>query len=139
MSANVYECMVLFDSAKYNADAAGVVHSVHAILEKAKAEILASRPWNEQKLAYPIRQHKRGMYYLIYFKAEGTALKDIEREYNLNEAIVRTLTTKVQPKYVDMLLAVARDEHALAVEAPGLREDLPAGPGRGAPVAAAGV
>jgi len=31
-------------------------------------ELLASRLWNEQKLAYPINGHRKGAYWLTYFR-----------------------------------------------------------------------
>lgn len=125
MSANVYECMLLLDSGKYNSDAAGVVGNVHGILEKHQAEILVSRPWDERRLAYPVSGHKKGMYYLMYWRCAGKQLRPIEQDFHLNESILRTLTLKVDPKMVDTMLAVARDEHAgVAVQAPGLRDDV---------------
>jgi small subunit ribosomal protein S6 len=126
MPANVYECMVLFDSNKYGNDAAATVGQVHTILEKHHAEILASRPWDERRLAYPVEGHKKGSYYLIYFRSEGKNLRPIKEEFALNETVLRSLVLKVDPKLMETMLALARDEHALAVQAPGLAEDVPA-------------
>lgn len=123
MSANVYEFMVLFDSNKYAADSEGLVNQVHALLEKHKCTILASRPWDERRLAYPIRHHKKGMYYLIYFQADGKVLDALQADIRLNEAILRSLILKINPKLVDQMLALARDEHALALRAPGLADE----------------
>jgi small subunit ribosomal protein S6 len=132
LPANVYECMLLLDSNRYNADANAVVNQVHNLLEKHHAEILASRPWDERRLAFPIKKHKKGTYYLIYFRMEGKNLRPLEQDFELNENILRTLVLKVNPKLVDTMLALARDEHALAVQAPGLADEPPE-PARGAP------
>lgn len=124
MPANVYECMVLLDSAKYNADHDGVVGALHAILEKHKVEIMVSRPWDERRLMYPVEGHKKGTYYLIYFKGEGSALEPIRADFALNESILRSLILKIHPKLVEPMLNVARDEHAaVALQAAGLAED----------------
>lgn len=122
MPANVYECMLLLDSGKYSQDSGGVVQQLHTLLEKHHAEILASRPWDERRLAYPIRGHKKGMYYLLYFRMEGKNISPLEHDLDLNETVVRSLILKVNRKLVDTMLALARDEHALAVQAPGLAE-----------------
>jgi small subunit ribosomal protein S6 len=53
---------------------------------------------------------------LTYFKSEGKNLVNIDRDFALNEMILRTLTLKVDPKLVDTMLALARDEHALALQ-----------------------
>ena len=35
-------------------------------------EVLASRPaGTDRKLAYPIKGHRKGLYYLVYFRTEG--------------------------------------------------------------------
>jgi small subunit ribosomal protein S6 len=122
LPANVYECMLLLDSNKYASDANSVVNQVHGLLEKHHAEILASRPWDERRLAYPVNGHKKGTYYLIYFRSDGKNLRPLEQDFALNETMLRSLIIRVNDKLVDTMLALARDEHALAVQAPGLAE-----------------
>lgn len=113
MPANVYECMFLLDTAKVAGDVTAAAGKLHEILEKHHAEILASRPWDERRLAYPIGPHKKGLYYLTYFRSEARAIPAMEGDFNLNEMIVRSLVLKVDPKLVDIMLTLARDEHAL--------------------------
>ena len=116
MPANVYECMFLLDTNKVAGDQPGVVKQLHGILERNQAEVLASRPWAEQRLAYPIKGHKKGLYHLTYFRTEGKNLATIEHDLSLNETVLRQLTLRVDPKLVDTMLALARDEHALALQ-----------------------
>ena|SRR5579884_1541759 len=112
MPAKVYECMFLLDTNKVAGDVSAAQKQLHAILEKNHAEILASRPWDERRLAYPIRNHKKGLYYLVYFRTEGKNLVNIEHDCSLNETILRTLVLALDPKLVDIMLQLARDEHA---------------------------
>jgi small subunit ribosomal protein S6 len=107
--------MFLLDPTKVAGDVPGAAKQLHTILERNQAEVLASRPWEERKLAYPIKGHKKGLYYLTYFRTEGKNLINFERDVALNELILRQLTLHVDPKLVDIMLAVARDEHALAL------------------------
>jgi small subunit ribosomal protein S6 len=116
MPANVYECMFLLDTNKVAGDVPAAAQQLHGILERNKAEVLASRPWDERRLAYPIKGQKKGQYYLVYFKADGTTLTTLEQDIKLNEMILRHMVLHVDPKLVDIMLAVARDEHALAVQ-----------------------
>jgi small subunit ribosomal protein S6 len=109
--------MFLLDSTKVAGDVPAAAKQLEGILTKNQAEILASRPWDERRLAYPIRGHKKGLYYLTYFRTEGKNLVNIERDCALNEMILRPLFIRVHPKLVDDMLAVARDEHALALQA----------------------
>src|SRR5713226_5559973 len=115
MPANVYECMFLLDTNKVAGDVPAAAQQIHTVLERNQAEVLASRPWDERRLAYPIRNHKKGLYYLTYFRSEGKNLVGIERDCSLNEMILRMLVLNIDPKLVDAMLAMARDEHALAL------------------------
>ena len=116
MPANVYECMFLLDPNKVAGDVPTAAKQLHTLLERNHAEVLASRPWDERRLAYPIKGHKKGLYYLTYFRTEGKNVVGIERDCALNETILRALILNVDPKLVDIMLTLARDEHALALQ-----------------------
>ena len=116
MAANTYECMFLLDTNKVAGDVAAAAQQLHAILERNQAEVLASRQWDERRLAYPIKGHKKGLFYLIYFRTEGKNLVNIERDFALHESILRNMVIKIDPKIEETMLAVARDEHALALQ-----------------------
>jgi small subunit ribosomal protein S6 len=116
MPANVYECMILLDTNKVAGDVPAAAEQLKQILTRNHAEILANRPWDERRLSYPIKGHKKGLYYLIYFKAEGKELKNIEHDFALAELVLRHLVLHVDAKLVDIMLQLARDEHALALQ-----------------------
>ncbi len=115
MPANVYECMFLLDTSKVAGDVTNAERSIRTILERNNAEVLVSRPWDERRLAYPIGNQKKGLYYLTYFSAEGKSLVGIERDCKLNEMIMRQLVLRIDPKLVDTMLALAKGEHATAL------------------------
>jgi small subunit ribosomal protein S6 len=116
MPANVYECMFLLDTNKVAGDIPTAQKQIHALLERNHAEILASRPWDERRLAYPVKGHKKGLYYLTYFRAESPNIVNLERDIALSEMILRVLILHVEEKLVEPLLAVARTEHAVALQ-----------------------
>jgi small subunit ribosomal protein S6 len=119
--------MFLLDTNKVSGDVAAAAKQLHNLLEKNHAEVLASRPWDERRLAYPIKNHKKGLYYLTYFRTDGKNLINLERDIALAELILRHLILYIDPKMVDNMLAVARDEHALALQV--IHEDLVDGEG----------
>jgi small subunit ribosomal protein S6 len=136
MPANVYECLFLLDTNKVAGDVPNAAKQLHTLLEKNQAEILASRQWDERRLAYPIKNHKKGLYYLMYFRTEGKNLLNLERDLALAEVVLRYMLLKIDTKLVDTMLALARDEHALALQmAPEADGDEPGreegGDGRG--------
>src|SRR5579864_6446309 len=116
MPANVYECMFLLDTTKVAGDVPAAAKQIQGILERHHCEILASRPWDERRLAYPVNGQKKGLYYLTYFRSDGKNLAEMERDVALNEMIMRSLVLRVDAKHVDTMLAIARDEHALALQ-----------------------
>jgi small subunit ribosomal protein S6 len=116
MPASVYECMFLLDPNKVAGDVPSAAKQLHGLLERHQAEVLASRPWDERKLAYPVSGHKKGIYYLTYFRTEGKNLAPLEGDIHLNEMILRHLVIKVDPKLESIMLSVARDEHALHLQ-----------------------
>jgi small subunit ribosomal protein S6 len=117
MPVNVYESLIMLDTAKMAGDLPAVQQQLHATMEKHHAEVLASRPWDERRLAYPIRGQKKALFYLLYFQTTGENLVGIEHDLALNETVLRALVLKIEPKLVDTMLALARDEHALALQA----------------------
>jgi small subunit ribosomal protein S6 len=116
MPTNVYECMFLLDSTKVAGDIPAAAKQLHTLLEKNQAEILASRPWDERRLSYPVQGQKKGLYYLTYFRMNGKNLNNLEKDLALNEMVLRQLVLRIHNKHVDTLLAIARDEHALALQ-----------------------
>lgn len=116
MAANTYECMFLLDTNKVSGDVPAAAKQLHAILEKNHAEVLASRPWDERRLTYPIKGHKKGLFYLTYFRTEGKNLTTIQHDSALNEMILRMIVLHIDPKLVETMLTLARDEHALALQ-----------------------
>src|SRR4051812_48704186 len=101
MPVTIYECMFLLDTNKVAGDIPTAAKQLQTILERNHAEILASRPWDERRLAYPVKGHKKGLYYLMYFQTEGQNLLNIQRDFALNETILRMLVLAIDPKLVE--------------------------------------
>ena len=110
MAANVYEGMFILDSSRYGRDSEAVSGQVPTMIEKLGGEMLISRLWEERRLAFPIKGHRRGTYWLTYFRLDSDRLGDLNRQCQITEDIVRMLFLKVDPRIVDTLVA-----HALSV------------------------
>ena len=110
MAEHVYEGMYILDSNHYARDPHGVSGKVNEMIEKNGGEILASRLWSEQKLAYPIGNHRKGTYWLTYFRIDSSKLSELSSTTRLNEGILRSLVLKIEPRLVDAMVAHARGE-----------------------------
>jgi len=87
----LYEVMFLVDSAEATADWDGINAVIRNILERAGAEIVSTRKWDDRKLAYDIGGKSQGTYILCYFRADGGRIREIERDVQLSERIMRGL------------------------------------------------
>jgi len=102
--------MFIFNANTYAKNPAGVGKTVEEMIKGVDGEILASRLWNEQKLAYPINGHRKGAYWLTYARLESTTISKLNRACQLNDGILRHLVIKIDPRLVDTMVAVAKGE-----------------------------
>jgi len=69
-------------------DLGGEIHKIH---EQGR-----------RRLAYEIRRHREGYYYLMYFSIDPSRLEELWEEYRRSEDLLRFLTVKAE-KVVDEL------------------------------------
>lgn len=105
MAVQTYEILFLVDPNKYSSDPDGVHKLVNGIVEHYGGQIAYTRPWGETKLAYPIKNFKKGSYILTYFKSEGKAIPQIEHDCELSDVVLRHLVLKLHPKIAEQVLA----------------------------------
>lgn len=127
----VYEGMFILDPTKFARDPGAAAQQVADLLTNHGGTILAARLWDERKLAYPIKGHKKGVYWLTYFTMPGGNLIALERQCEITDDIVRKLVLKVDDRIADALV-----QHALAGEAVRRPAVAPAGTATAAPAAA---
>ena len=108
MATNVYEGMFILDSNRYGRNPESVVGQIPKMIEDADGQLLVSRLWEERRLAYPIKGHRKGTYWLAYFRADGKELAGLERKCRLSDSILRALFLKVDPRVVDAVIAHAQ-------------------------------
>ena len=112
----VYEGMFILDPAKFSRDPGAAAQQVADLITGHGGTVLAARLWDERKLAYPIKGHKKGIYWLTYFKMPGGNLTALERQCEITDEIIRKLVLKVDDRIADALV-----QHALAGEATAKR------------------
>lgn len=119
-----YEGMFLLDSGKFAADHEGTIAHVMEILEKAGAEIVAHRPWQDGKLAYEIEGHMKGLHYLVYFKMPGKGMDVVTRSCHLSDIIIRQLVINQPESLFDaMVTAIDPASAPVAAVLPGVVKD----------------
>jgi small subunit ribosomal protein S6 len=116
MSTREYEAMFLLDNATASVDFDGTAAVVDQILAKNGAEVVQKEKWDERKLAYEIRGHKRATYYLLYFRAPTTAIAPIRADATLNEKIIRHLVVGLEEPIEVHVKKRAEERERLAEE-----------------------
>jgi len=124
LEANVYELMLILDPNAYAKDPGGMANMVKEMIESQGGQVLANRLWNEQRLAYPINGHRKGVYWLTYFSLPGPVLAKIERQCVINDVIIRHLAIKIDPRLTETLVAMALGERPMKSLASEIREPI---------------
>lgn len=114
---NQYEGMFLFDPT-FGASFENCEAEVGRLLERAEAELVFCRKWDERRLAYRIQGRKRGVYVLTYFKARAEKIGSLERDAQLSEDILRLLVLRAEGVTSEAM----EDAMTLSAAAPGGEE-----------------
>ena len=85
----LYEGMFVFDSADFATEGDGFVERVTELLEKNDANIDAHRMWQDGRLAYPIRNKRKGAHYIFLFSLPPANVKALDRQCKLEDKILR--------------------------------------------------
>jgi len=103
---NQYEAMFLFDPT-FGASFDACESEVKRLMDRAEAELLFCRKWEERRLAHRIKGRKRGVYVLVYFKAPADRITPLERDAQISENILRLLVLRadyVTPELMELAL-----------------------------------
>ena len=65
------------------------------LLKLKKATIEYRENWGLRNLAYKIQNFKKGYYFMLVFNSDIEALNELERNFKIDENIIRFLTTKI--------------------------------------------
>jgi small subunit ribosomal protein S6 len=106
--------MFILNPNAYAKNPSGAANTVEQLVASVGGKLLASRLWNEQKLAYPINGHRKGVYWLTYFEMESTDMAKFNRQCQLADIVMRHLAIRIDPRLADTLVAVAKGEKTIA-------------------------
>ncbi len=130
MSVYTYEGMFLLDSNRFSSDPDGTEKAVLGMLERVGASVVASRPWQEGKLCYPIQNQRKGLYYLACFTMDGGQAPELDRLFKLNDAILRQVIIR-HPKVIFDAMVQALTTQDGTIHSPEQKPDRAEGSGGG--------
>jgi small subunit ribosomal protein S6 len=116
MKTRDYEAMFLLDNDAATTDFDGTTAKVDGLIERAGGKIVKKEKWDERKLAYEIRGHRRATYYLVYFTAPATTVAELNRDAELSEQILRHLVIGLDEPIATHIELRAAERERLAEE-----------------------
>ena len=72
----------------------GLEEKYENLLKLNKAIIEYKENWGLRNLAYKIQNYKKGFYYMVVFNGEKESVSELERNFRIDENIIRFLTSK---------------------------------------------
>ncbi len=91
-----YESIFIIKPTLSDEETEKVIQKMRDIITSGGGEIVNVENWGKKKLAYEIKKHKKGHYVLLHLKGEGPIIKELERNYRLNDSIIKFLTVKLK-------------------------------------------
>jgi len=103
---NSYESLFIVDVQNGETVAKETVSKFTALIEQ-NAEIVEITKWGKRRLAYPINDKNEGYYTIITFKSAPEFPTELERLYNIDEQIMRSMTIRLDHEAVAKAAPVA--------------------------------
>ena len=119
---NCYETLFVVKPTLTEEEIATAITKVKDVLAKEGAELLGTDDMGMKKLAYPVQKNDRGYYTVLFYKAEGTVIDELERNLKISEDVIKFLTVKYsntkEMAQFDKLVTAANKNVATEEEAP---------------------
>lgn len=85
-----YEMMVILDPEVEERTVQPSLEKYLTVITNDKGTVDKLDIWGRRRLAYPIQKKADGIYAVVNFTSESATAKELERQLNLNESILRT-------------------------------------------------
>ena len=94
-------------------DITALIERIQTIITDRKGVIAKVDKWGKRHLAYEIKKQKDGYYFLIDFAGDGSVVNEIERNYKIDDRVLKFITVKKE----GATTAEGIEQEAAAVEA----------------------
>lgn len=91
-----YDSLFIVKQSLTDEETGGIIDKMKGLLEKNGAKILKADNWGKRKLAYEVDHDRRGTYVHLQFEASGPCVSNLERQYRLEDSVLKFLTVRVE-------------------------------------------
>ena len=100
MAARHYELMVILAPDLEERTIAPSLEQFLSVIRTAGGSVEKIDVWGRRRLSYEIDKHFEGIYAVVDLHAEPAATKELDRQLNLNESVLRTKVMRIVDKPV---------------------------------------
>ena len=93
---NKYEVMYVIDAALEDSARNELISYFSGIVEKNAGTIDRVDEWGKRRLAYAINYKTEGYYVLMYITAPADLPRELERNFQINDAVLRSLVIRFE-------------------------------------------
>ena len=93
---NQYEVMYVIDAALEDSARVELIDRFSDLVKKNGGEIDRVDEWGKRRLAYAINYKTEGYYVLMYIKAPSELPKELERNFQISDKILRSLVIRYE-------------------------------------------
>jgi len=127
MKTNAYESAVILNAALDDEQINGIISRIKDFITNNGGEIREIENWGRKRLAYMINKSKIGYYAIFRFDAPTNIISKMERNYSLDEHILRYLTISLDKdavEYLEKKAIATRIENEPVIEEEEVPEDI---------------
>ncbi|MCK8433803.1 MULTISPECIES: 30S ribosomal protein S6 [Streptomyces] len=85
-----YEVMVILDPEVEERAVSPLIENFLSVVRDGGGKVEKVDTWGRRRLAYEIKKKPEGIYSVIDLQAEPAVVKELDRQMNLNESVLRT-------------------------------------------------
>ncbi len=93
---NQYEVMYVIDAALEDSARIELINRFSELVKKNGGEIDRVDEWGKRRLAYAINYKTEGYYVLMYIKAPADLPKELERNFQISDKVLRSLIIRYE-------------------------------------------
>ena len=93
---NQYEVMYVIDPALEDSARTELINRFSDLVKKNGGEVDRVDEWGKRRLAYAIQYKTEGYYVLMYIKAPAELPRELERNMQINDSVLRYLTVRYE-------------------------------------------
>ena len=118
---NSYESLFIVDVTNGEEATNATVNKFTSLIAE-NGTIIEVAQWGKRRLAYPINDMPEGYYVVVTFKAAGNFLSELDRLFQIDENVMRSLTIKLD--FEPVAKAAVAEEVAEVAEVAAVAEEV---------------